>query len=509
MKNKIVLTMVALAGVFSTQAQTSAGIQWERTFGGSEKDFASQVKPTSDGGYVLGGYSYSGPSGTKTSAAYGLGDYWVVKLDASGNKQWDRSFGGTNFDGIHALEQTADGGYVLGGISFSDASGNKASAHYGSGDYWIVKLDAGGNRLWDNSFGGSSNEVLRSLQQTSDGGFILGGISFSGISGNKTSASQGAGDFWVVKLDGNGNKQWEKSYGGNDRDELRDLTQTSDGGYVLGGSSRSGVSGNKTSANQGTNTSDYWLLKLDGNGNKQWEKVYGGNDADELYSVQQVSDSGYILGGSSYSAASGNKTSGTYGSHDYWVVKLNSSGTKQWEKSYGGDNADELHSVQQASDGGYRLGGISASGISGTKTSACSNSDSGDYWVVKLDGSGNKQSEQCIRGSYSAEVLRLQPTPDGGSIVTGLSTALLSATPDYTAAKLAPPLAFNAFSLAAKTNFQMQLPALSGTNYILQATTNWIQWTPLRTNRAVNGAVTFVETNAIRLPRRFYRVQQQ
>jgi hypothetical protein len=507
MKNKIVLTIVALAGVFGTQAQTSAGIQWERTFGGSEKDFASQVKPTSDGGYVVGGYSYSGASGTKTSAAYGLGDYWIVKLDASGNKQWDRSFGGTNFDGITALQQTSDGGYVLGGISFSDASGNKVSAHYGAGDYWVVKLDGNGNKLWDNSFGGTSNEVLHSVRQTSDGGFILGGISFSGISGNKTSASQGAGDFWIVKLDGNGNKQWEKSYGGNDRDELHDLSQTSDGGYVLGGSSRSGVSGNKTSANQGTNTSDYWLLKLDGSGTKQWEKVYGGNDADELYSVQQTSDGGYILGGHSYSAASGNKTSGNYGSHDYWVVKVNSSGNKQWENSYGGDNADELHSVEQTSDGGYRLGGISSSGTSGNKTSTSSGSDSGDYWIVKLDGNGNKQSEQCIRGNYSADIFRLQQTPDGSSIIAGLS--LSSENLDYTIAKLAPALYFNASSFAAKTNFQMQLPGISGTNYILQATTNLTQWTPVRTNRAVNGMVTFVETNAMWFTRRFYRVQQQ
>src|SRR5687768_6415271 len=173
MNNKIALIVAALAAVFSIRAQAAAGIQWERSFGGNEKDFARQVKSTSDGGYALGGYSYSGVSGTKSSGAYGLGDYWFVKLDGSGNKQWDRSFGGTNFDGIHALQQTGDGGFILGGISFSDASGNKNSAHYGSGDYWVVRMDASGNKLWDNSFGGSSNEVLRSLQQTSDGGFIL------------------------------------------------------------------------------------------------------------------------------------------------------------------------------------------------------------------------------------------------------------------------------------------------------------------------------------------------
>jgi hypothetical protein len=507
MKNKIVLAFVALAGVFSTRAQIAAGIEWERNFGGSEKDFANLVEATSDGGYLVGGYSYSDASGSKSSASHGLGDYWVVKLDANGNKQWDRSFGGTSFDGINALQQTSDGGYILGGISFSDVSGNKTSASHGSGDYWVVKLNAGGDEQWEKSYGGSSNEVLHAVKQTSDSGYILGGISLSAVSGNKTSASQGAGDYWLVKLNGNGDKQWEKSYGGNDSDELHDLIQTSDGGYVLGGSSRSSASGNKTSANHGASTSDYWLLKLDGNGNKQWEKSYGGDDADELYSVLQTSDGGYILGGHSYSAASGNKSGGNHGSHDYWVVKVDSSGNKQWEKNLGGDDADELYSVQQTPDGGYRLGGISSSGISGNKMST--GSDTRDYWIVKLDASGNKQSEQCAQGGYFGEILRLRQTRDGGSILAGLSSSITSANLDYTVAKFVPPLHFNAPSLAAKTNFQMQLPGVAGATYVLQVSTNLVQWSPLRTNSAANGLVTFVETNALRFPRRFYRVQQQ
>src|SRR5688572_10151567 len=160
MTNKIALAFAVLAGVFNTQAQTAAVIQWERSFGGGEKDSANLVEATSDGGYIVGGYSYSDASGSKSSASYGLGDYWVVKLDANGNKQWDRSFGGTSFDGINALQQTSDGGYILGGISFSDVSGNKTSANHGSGDYWVVKLNAGGNKQWEKSYGGSSNEVL-------------------------------------------------------------------------------------------------------------------------------------------------------------------------------------------------------------------------------------------------------------------------------------------------------------------------------------------------------------
>src|SRR5688572_17221704 len=239
MNQIIVLSILASAAVLNSAAQTSNGIQWEKNFGGADADFADVVKPTSDGGYILGGYSYSDISGTKTSAAYSAGDFWVVKLDAAGNKQWDKCFGGTSFDGVSSLQQTADGGYVLGGISFSGASGNKTSASAGpdSGDYWVVKLDGSGNRQWDKCYGGTGFDQITSLQQTSDGGYILGGTSFSGASGNKTSASHGSdsSDYWVAKLDASGNKQWDKSFGGSDADELHSLQQTTDGGYNTGG----------------------------------------------------------------------------------------------------------------------------------------------------------------------------------------------------------------------------------------------------------------------------------
>ena len=508
MNNKIVLLIMALAGMLNIRGQSPAGIQWERNFGGTDTDFANVVKPTSDGGYIVGGYSYSGVSGNKTSASYGSGDYWVVKLDASGNKQWDKSYGGTNFDGINSLQQTSEGGYILGGTSFSDVSGNKTSDGYGGSDFWVVKLDAGGNKQWDKSYGGSSNEVLHSLQQTSDGGYILGGISFSEISGNKTSGSQGAGDYWIVKVDANGNKQWEKSYGGNDRDELHSLQQTVDGGYVLGGSSFSRASGNKTNVNRGTGTSDYWVVKVDASGNKQWDKSYGGDDAEELYAVQQTSDGGYILGGNSYSGVSGNKTAASYGSHDYWVVKLDSSGNKQWDKSCGGNDSDELYSVQQTSDGGYILGGISSSGVSGNKTSVLNSPDVRAYWLVKLGVNGDKQWEQAVRGTYSGEVLRLQPCRDGGFILAGLATSLPSAEPDFGVTKLSAALQLYSLSFRPNGFFQARLTGLPGTNYVLQATTNFTNWISVLTNNAADGDVKFVGTNASAFAKRFYRARQ-
>lgn len=501
-----------LAGALIANAQTT-GLQWERSFGGSESDFANTVKPTADGGCIIGGYSYSDSSGTKSSPSYGAGDFWLLKLDASGNKQWDQSFGGSNFEGISSLQQTSDGGYILAGTSFSGVSGNKSSISYGSdsGDYWVVKLNGSGNKQWDKSYGGTSLDTVTSVQQTSDGGYIVGGTSRSSVSGNKTSASFGlnSGDYWAVKLDANGNKQWDKSFGGDDADELRSLQQTSDGGYILGGASFSGVSGNKTAAPRGNGTGDYWLVKLDAGGNKQWDKSFGGDDAEELYSVQQTIDGGYILGGHSCSSVSGNKSSGSFGSHDYWLVKLSSDGTRQWDKSYGGNNADELYSVQQSSDGGYILGGTSHSAVSGNKATVSFGSDSGDYWIVKVDANGNKQSEQSVRGSYSGEVLRLQSSRDGGYMLAGLPGPAAAGDLDYGLAKFGAPLHFTSFSFGSARIFQGQLSGMTGTNYILQGSTNLTTWTSLFTNRAANGVVNFAHTNSASASRRFYRVQQQ
>ncbi|MCE3007156.1 MAG: hypothetical protein LW884_02240 [Bacteroidetes bacterium] len=275
--------LVCLAGVLTAQAQPT--IEWDRTLGGSGLDRINSLQQTADGGYILGGASNA--------------NYWVVKLDASGNKQWDRTLGGISLDVLNSLQQTSDGGYILGGESFSDAdiAGGKSENSRGNGDYWVVKLDANGNKQWDKTLGGSDWDWLSSLQQTSDGGYILGGgsVSDADIAGGKSENSRGFSDYWVVKLDANGNKQWDKTLGGNGLDGINSLQQTADGGYILGGESSSDadIAGGKSENNQGR---DYWVVKLDANGNKQWDKTLGGSGWDVLSSLQQTSDGGYILG---------------------------------------------------------------------------------------------------------------------------------------------------------------------------------------------------------------------
>ncbi|QHT68237.1 hypothetical protein GXP67_17105 [Rhodocytophaga rosea] len=185
------------------QAQATPVKEWDKRFGGSNEDRAKKIIPTADGGFLVGGHSYSSISGDKTAANKGAIDYWVVKISSDGTKQWDKSFGGDGFDDLTSLIQTSDGGFLLAGHSDSGVGGDKSQASKGDSDYWIVKTTSDGTKQWDKSFGGDGFDDLTSLIQTSDGGFLVGGHSYSGISGDKTAANKGADDYWIVKITSN------------------------------------------------------------------------------------------------------------------------------------------------------------------------------------------------------------------------------------------------------------------------------------------------------------------
>ena len=192
--------------IVSGQGMSPPAIEWQLGFGGTNSDVLTSLQQTADGGYIFGGYSFSPVGGNKTSPNHGGSDFWVVRVDANINTLWQRSFGGETNDHLFALEQTSDGGYVLGGYSASPPSGNKTSPHYGGRDFWVVRLDANGEKLWERSFGGSGDDDLFSLQRTSDGGFIIGGRSSSNTNVTKSGVNWGGYDFWVVRLGGNGER---------------------------------------------------------------------------------------------------------------------------------------------------------------------------------------------------------------------------------------------------------------------------------------------------------------
>jgi len=395
MKHLLIMLFI-FCSIFS-KGQNPLVKMWDRRYGTHSADDLRYFQQTIDGGYMLAGNTSSGIDGDKTQANWGGGDYWIVKLDSLGNKIWDKDFGGTSGEFLNSAWQTKDGGYILGGWSASGIGGDKTQDTIGTCDYWIIKIDSLGNKQWDKDFGGSAVDILISLQQTTDGGYLLGGYSYSQISGDKTEDVRGTTgdiDYWIVKTDSLGNKQWDKDFGGTNYDVLYSLRQTSDKGYILGGYSASGIGWDKTQGCWGIN--DYWIIKIDSSGNKEWDKDYGGTGGDYPYSVEQTADDGYIICGHSDSNISGNKSQSTWAfSLDYWIVKTDSIANIQWDKDFGGTGAEPFPVTgYQTNDRGYLIIGNSESPVSGDKTEA--NLGVSQAWMLKTDSIGNMEWDKTI-----------------------------------------------------------------------------------------------------------------
>ncbi|GAB3643723.1 hypothetical protein GCM10027423_43600 [Spirosoma arcticum] len=395
---------------------------WDKTFGGSNFDALYSIVATPEGGFLLSGYSNSSVSGDKTADSRGGNDYWLIKINANGVKQWDKTFGGSSNDYFPSgIVATSDGGFLVGGTSDSPASGDKTADSKGGNDYWLIKINVNGVKQWDKTFGGSGNDNLSSIVATADGGFLVGGYSQSPASGDKTEDGKGAGDYWLIKINVNGVKQWDKTFGGSSDDNLHSIVATADGGFLVGGESQSSASGDKTENRRGNNslTTDYWLIKINGSGVKQWDKTFGGSGNDNLSSIVATSDGGFWVGGSSDSPASGDKMEEGKGFNDCWLIKINGSGVKQWDKTFGGPGFDYLRSMVATADGGGLVGGDSGSSASGDKTE--NSKGFGDYWLIKINGSGVKQWDKTFGGAESDYLRSIIATADGGFLVGGES----------------------------------------------------------------------------------------
>jgi hypothetical protein len=381
----------------------------DKTIGGTQVDILGRSISTDDGGYLLAGTSSSNVSGDKSENSKGGNDYWIVKIDAEYNKLWDKTFGGANNDALTSVISTPDGGYLLGGSSVSDISGDKSENGKGNSDYWVVKVDNQGNKAWDKTFGGNALDVLNHMVVTPDGGYLLGGFSESDASGDKSENSIGGGprgrkDFWVVKIDNQGKKIWDKTIGGDGDDELSHIIATTDGNWLLCGTS---------------GTSDYWIVKIDNQGNKILDKTLGGNYFESLSTAILTPDGGYLLAGNSLSNASRDKSENVIGLWDYWVVKTDAAGNKVWDKTLGGSSLDYVTSVVSTPDGGYLLVGSSSSDAYADKSENTKGGD--DFWVVKIDAGGNKVWDKTIGGSNNDLPKSTIRTPDGVYMLAGTS----------------------------------------------------------------------------------------
>lgn len=381
-------------------------IEWEKSFGGSDLDRVLSIDPTTDGGYIVGGTSWSIDG--DVTGNNGLSDYWVVKLTANGSLDWQKSLGGSHSELAWSIQQTLDGGYIVSGGSRSnngDVSGN-----HGDQDQWIVKLTETGSIEWQKSFGGTLSDFANSIQQTTDGGYIIAGYSRS--NDGDVTGNHGSLDYWIVKINESGTLEWQKSLGGSDFDTAESIKQTLDGGYIVAGYSNS--NDGDVSGNHG-GSQDYWVVKLSIIGNIEWQKSLGGTGLDRALSVIQTQDNGYLVGG--YSNSNDGDVTENQGSSDLWIVKLTETGSLDWQKSLGGSYGDAALSVSESIDGGFIVAGISES----TDGDVIGNHGENDFWVLRFSLTGTLEWQKSIGGSLEDTALSIHQTLDGGYIVAGFS----------------------------------------------------------------------------------------
>jgi hypothetical protein len=357
----------------------SPSIVWQNCIGGTNLDAATDIIATSDGGYIFTGSSRSNDGDLTNN--HGATDVFLVKLDALGNVQWQRTYGGTLDDGGVAIKQTVDGGYVLACASISmdiDVIGN-----HGNWDYWILKLDTNGNIQWKKCFGGSSVDVPEDIIQCNDGSYIIVGNTTSN-DGDVTGLNSATNDAWVIKIDAIGTLLWQKCIGTISSNRAFSIIQTIDNGYAFVGETEIGSQLNG------------WLVKLNALGGVQWQKSFGGTNNDGFKSILQTIDGGYVLAGGTFS--NDNDVSGNHGQIDSWIVKVDSLGNLNWQKCFGGSLKEAALDIVISSGGGY----IFASYTESLDFDVTNNHGIRDWWIVKVDATGAILWEKCL-GTTSIE----------------------------------------------------------------------------------------------------------
>jgi hypothetical protein len=375
---------------------------WSRTYGGSLDDKGFCVRQTQDGGYMVAGATSSFGAGNVdvyliktgllgdtiwsrtyggisqdvgisvqqtmdggymvagyTTLGVGLSDVYLIKTDSLGDPLWSRTYGGSNYEYCYSIQQTTDGGYIV--------AGHTESFDFGYEHVYLIKTDSLGDTLWSRTYGGGNWEQGFSVQQTTDGGYIMVGHTFSfGV---------GFYDVYLIKTDSLGEPLWSRTYGGSDSDYGRSVQQTTDGGYIVTGYTES----------FGAGLEDLYLIKTDSLGDTLWSRTYGGSDSDLGFSVQQTTDGGYVVAGVTYS----------FGNGEIYLIRTDSTGDTLWTRIFGHDSINVCYSVQQTTDGGYIVAGVTGHAPF-----------SFDFMLTRLDSLGNA----CIGEFVSPTVMSVSCT---------------------------------------------------------------------------------------------------
>ena len=379
----LVVCFVAFMVMFCSFREALAD-QWVKTYGGTGTDRATSVQQTSDGGYIM--------AGRTDSLGVGKLDAWVLRLDLGGNIEWQKTYGGAGDDEVLSVVEASGGGFVVVGYTSSTGAGKK--------DVWVLKLDEDGNVEWQKTYGGAEDDEAFSVVEATGGGFV--------VAGQTSSSGAGKKDVWVLKLDDDGIVEWQKAYGGSGDDVVYSIQQTLDEKLIVAGSTDSFGAGKK----------DAWILNLDRDGNIVWQKTYGAVGDDEVLSIRQTSGKGYITAGWTNSYA-GIKT-------EAWVLNLDGDGNIQWQRTYGGSGEDKIYSIQETLDGRYIVAGTMDSYGSGKK----------DAWIMKLDANTSILWQKTFGGGGDDEAFSIRQTLDYGYVIAGWTNSFGAGNDDAWTVKL-------------------------------------------------------------------------
>ncbi len=382
-------------------------IQWQKTLGGVIDEKAFSVQQTFDGGYIVAGEANSNEGQVRGN--HGRFDYWVVKLDSSGDIDWQRSLGGSKDDFATCIRQTKDSGYIVVGGSFS--ADGQVTGHHGMdiySDCWVVKLGSSGHIQWQHSYGGTSGDVGQDVQETNDGGYVVAGNATSNDGDVRGVHDPVYGDAWIIKISRTGDLQWQHAFGGSDYEQANSILQTTDDGYVFAGWTRS--ANGDVSGNHGNY--DFWVVKLDKKGTLQWQKCAGGTGGDLAYGIRQTKNGDYIVAGGT--GSNDGDVTGLHGhaKEDFWVIKLDSRGAIQWQKALGGTAYEEARSIALSKDGGCVVAG--SSGFSGVNNGdVTGNHGNYDCWVAKLSSAdiANTNTVQQDHINICTPQISIAPNP--------------------------------------------------------------------------------------------------
>lgn len=367
--------------IWIIRVDANYNIIWQKSLGGSGNEHAFMCVETPEGNLLIGGTSSSPISGNKTVGTNGGSDFWLIKLTADGNVIWQKNYGGTEVEILRGIETVGETRYLLAGSSNSNISGDKTEANRGISDVWTVMIDSAGTILWEKTIGGDKIENLKCVKFDSQTNhIILGTFSDSFVFGDKTTANFGQDDIWLIKLDLNGQIVQQTSLGGNLSDFIQDMIQIENGDFIVIGSSNSPISGNKIAENKGQ--SDFWIIRITQDFEIVWDKTYGGESVDGGNVISFVSPNNYTIAGSSSSNMSEDKSEDSKGDLDIWVIAIDSTGTKLWDKTIGGSSVDGTLAFFQKSPNNFAVFAVSESGISGDKTAP--NRGMFHFWMFDL-----------------------------------------------------------------------------------------------------------------------------